>query len=105
MVSGAKGSIESLTNQSRFASKPAQSTVNNAITRLDTALDQLAAPSPRPGRSMVDNRKGYLLSDDVKRYIDSMLVAVQGSHCADCRSLFRYDPTTRHHIPLIHGGR
>ncbi|OJJ54830.1 hypothetical protein ASPSYDRAFT_61332 [Aspergillus sydowii CBS 593.65] len=73
MVSGAKDSIKSLTNQSRFASKPAQSTVNNAITRLDTALDQLAAPSPHPGMSVVDKSRDYLLSDDVKRYIDTFL--------------------------------
>lgn len=95
MVSGAKDSIESLTNQTRLASKPP---LNNAITRLDTALDQLAAPSPRPDKSVVDNRRGYLLSDDVKRYIDSMLVPKQNNHCADCRSLSGYASTAFHHI-------
>lgn len=85
MVSGAKDSIESITNQSRLASKPpspwAQSTMNNAITRLDTALDQLAAPSPRPGGDVVDNRRDYLPFGDVKRYIDSMLVTQHNSDC------------------------
>ncbi|KAL4790560.1 hypothetical protein BDV19DRAFT_382219 [Aspergillus venezuelensis] len=52
MVSGAKDSLETITSQGRLASNPEspwnQTTVNSAITRLDTALVQLAAPSPRP---------------------------------------------------------
>ncbi|KAL4925261.1 uncharacterized protein BDV17DRAFT_300419 [Aspergillus undulatus] len=77
MVSGAKDNIESLTSQSRLASRPespwAQTTVNSAITRLDTALVQLAAPSPRPNGNATNESRSSLPVGDVSRYLDTFL--------------------------------
>ncbi|KAL4952086.1 hypothetical protein BDW69DRAFT_168565 [Aspergillus filifer] len=77
MVSGAKDSLETITSQGRLASNPEspwnQSTVDGAITRLDTALIQLAAPSPRPDGGPTTDAKSTLPIADVKRYIDTFL--------------------------------
>ncbi|KAL5044363.1 hypothetical protein BDW71DRAFT_209366 [Aspergillus fruticulosus] len=74
MVSGAKDSIGTLTTQSSEPSSPwAQSTVNSAITRLDTALVQLAAPFPRPGNRPPNDPKSNLPKCDLKRHIDTFL--------------------------------
>ncbi|KAL4999799.1 hypothetical protein BDV10DRAFT_163883 [Aspergillus recurvatus] len=74
MVSGAKDSIETFTTQSSEPSSPwAQSTVNNAITRLDTALVQLAAPLPRPGNRPPNDPKSNIPKCDLKRHIETFL--------------------------------
>ncbi|KAL4902001.1 hypothetical protein BDW74DRAFT_181158 [Aspergillus multicolor] len=74
MVSGAKNSIESLTTRSSEPSSPwAQSTVNSAITRLDTALVQLAAPFPRPGNSVANEPSVNLPRHEAKQCIDIFL--------------------------------
>lgn len=73
MVSGAKHSIETLTTQSSEPSSPwTQSTVNSAITRLDTALVQLAAPFPRPDSRPPNDSKINLPKGDLKQHIESM---------------------------------
>ncbi|KAJ9488877.1 hypothetical protein VN97_g4402 [Penicillium thymicola] len=75
MVSGAKNSIESLANKGEFTFDPpppwAQSTVNNAINRLDTALGQLAAPSPQPFNNPADGPNPNLLPCHAQRYLDT----------------------------------
>ncbi|KAL6230686.1 hypothetical protein BDW75DRAFT_60033 [Aspergillus navahoensis] len=74
MVSGAKDSIETLTTQSSEPSSPwAQSTVNSAITRLGTALVQLAAPLPRPGNRPPNDSKSNLPKCDLKGRIETFL--------------------------------
>ncbi|KAL4938459.1 hypothetical protein BDV06DRAFT_56477 [Aspergillus oleicola] len=77
MVSGAKDSIETITGQGRLASNPEspwnQSTINSALTRLDTALVELAAPSPRPDGGATNDGKSTLPTSDVKHYIDTFL--------------------------------
>ncbi|RDW68706.1 fungal specific transcription factor domain-containing protein [Aspergillus mulundensis] len=74
MVSGAKDSIESLTTRSSEPSSPwAQSTVSSAITRLDTALVQLAAPFPRPGNHVANEPKVNLPRHEAKQCIDIFL--------------------------------
>ncbi|KAL4960101.1 uncharacterized protein BDV14DRAFT_205029 [Aspergillus stella-maris] len=77
MVSGAKDSLETITSQCRLASNSEspwnQSTVNSAITRLDTALVQLAAPSPRLNGGPTTDAKSTLPIDDAKRYINTFL--------------------------------
>lgn len=77
MVSGAKDSVENLTSSGQLpstASSPwAQSTADNAITRLDTALVHLADPSPRPGSPLPDDPKPTILPSDIKRFIDSKI--------------------------------
>ncbi|KAL2815262.1 hypothetical protein BDW59DRAFT_176193 [Aspergillus cavernicola] len=77
MVSGAKDSIETLTSKGHLIpdspSPWAQSTVGHAITRLDTALVHLAAPSPRSANTLTDNPNVSLRASDIKRYIDTFL--------------------------------
>ncbi|KAL3476698.1 hypothetical protein BJX99DRAFT_227547 [Aspergillus californicus] len=76
MVSGAKDSIGSLTSNGQLpsaASPWAQSTADNAITRLDAALVHLADPSPRPGSPFPEDSTTAVLPSDVKRYIDTFL--------------------------------
>ncbi|KAL4745758.1 hypothetical protein BDW72DRAFT_198349 [Aspergillus terricola var. indicus] len=74
MVSGAKHSIEALTTQSSEPSSPwNQSTVNSAITRLDTALVQLAAPFPRPDSRPPNDPKINIPKCDLKQYINTFL--------------------------------
>jgi hypothetical protein len=74
MVSGAKHSIETFTTQSSEPSSPwTQSTVNSAITRLDTALVQLAAPFPRPDSRPSSDPKINIPKSDLKQQIDTFL--------------------------------
>ncbi|KAL4922104.1 hypothetical protein BDW62DRAFT_207873 [Aspergillus aurantiobrunneus] len=77
MISGAKDSIETLTSQHRLTSKPsspwAQSKVDSAITRLDSALGQLAVPNPRPGTAAAECAKTSLPTSEIKRCIDTFL--------------------------------
>ncbi|KAL4863345.1 hypothetical protein BDV12DRAFT_202189 [Aspergillus spectabilis] len=77
MVSGAKNNIETLTSQGQLipdAPSPwAQSTVNRAITRLDTALVQLAASSPDPAKNLPDDAKTTWLASDLTQYIETFL--------------------------------
>ncbi|KAL4875120.1 hypothetical protein BJY04DRAFT_224316 [Aspergillus karnatakaensis] len=80
MVSGAKDNIETLTSQGQLipeAPAPwAQNTVNRAITRLDTALTQLAAPSPDAAKGASDDVDPTWLVSDVKRYIETFIEAI-----------------------------
>ncbi|CBF80352.1 uncharacterized protein ANIA_08345 [Aspergillus nidulans FGSC A4] len=74
MVSGAKHSIETLTTQSSEPPYPwSQSTVSSAITRLDTALVQLAAPFPRPDSRPPNDSKINLPEGDLKQHIETFL--------------------------------
>ncbi|KAL4738350.1 hypothetical protein BDV11DRAFT_189766 [Aspergillus similis] len=74
MVSGAKHSIETLTTQNSESSSPwTQSTVNSAITRLDTALVQLAAPFPRPDNRPPNDPIINISKRDLKQHIDTFL--------------------------------
>jgi hypothetical protein len=79
LVSGAKDNIEDLTNKGQLISDPpspwAQSTVSNAINRLDTALVRLAAPSARPESSSMGAAKVNLSASEISRYLDSKFVA------------------------------
>ncbi|RAH69715.1 fungal specific transcription factor domain-containing protein [Aspergillus aculeatinus CBS 121060] len=74
MVSGAKDNIEHLT--SNASSSWTRSTVDNAITRLDTALVNLAAPSPRPDHNVTDEPRNHLPVSDLKRFIDVFLEVI-----------------------------
>ncbi|KAL2807940.1 hypothetical protein BJX63DRAFT_55798 [Aspergillus granulosus] len=77
LVSGAKDNIEDLTSKGHLISDPpspwAQSTVNNAINRLDTALAHLADPSPRPETSSTDAAKVNLSTSEILRYLDTFI--------------------------------
>ncbi|RAH80430.1 hypothetical protein BO86DRAFT_400980 [Aspergillus japonicus CBS 114.51] len=74
MVSGAKDNIEHLTSEA--SSSWTRSTVDNAITRLDTALVNLAAPSPRPDHNVRDEPINRLPVSDIKRFIDVFLEVI-----------------------------
>ncbi|PYH81069.1 hypothetical protein BO82DRAFT_375004 [Aspergillus uvarum CBS 121591] len=74
MVSGAKDNVEHLT--SNALASWTRSTVDNAITRLDTALVNLAAPSPRPDHNVRDEPINRLPVSDIKRFIDVFLEVI-----------------------------
>ncbi|KAL2859175.1 hypothetical protein BJX68DRAFT_252221 [Aspergillus pseudodeflectus] len=80
LVSGAKDNIEDLTNKGQLISDPpspwAQSTVSNAINRLDTALVRLAAPSARPESSSMDAAKVNLSASEISRYLDTFIDSI-----------------------------
>ncbi|KAL2840522.1 hypothetical protein BJY01DRAFT_236726 [Aspergillus pseudoustus] len=97
LVSGAKDNIEDLTSKGQLISDPpspwAQSTVNNAITRLDTALIRLAAPNARPETSSTEATKVSLSASEISRYLETFIncIVTYLSICDSFKAIIDWD--------------